>query len=150
MRLESGRTYWSLQHRNRAEDYLARHMAAARAQVQVGFDTATDAEQRMRCATLLGGDRANPYRLELVPYLVDSLRDNHVSGDAARATATLMEFGGHAVPALLAVADGSSSQQARLAGAILVRLGGDPPSIGATFDTFDLRGVVRSDRLRVR
>lgn len=141
-RFDGGRSYTAVYNAIGAERYLRYHMDAARDQVRAAFDTTFDPQQRMRCATLLGGDRRNPYRLDLLPYLIDCLRDNDVAGDAARATAALVEMGQLAVPALIPLADGSWSQEARLAAAILERLGPHPPCAEELCARYDLLDIV--------
>lgn len=145
-RFDGGRSYTAVYNADRGEHFLARHMDAARVQVQAAFDTSDDPQQRMRCASLLGSDDRNPYRLDLVPFLVECLRDNDVVGDAARATAVIVRMGQLGVPALIPLADGSSRQDARLAAAILERLGPHPPGAEELCARYDLLDIVNGSQ----
>lgn len=130
---------------DRAESYLVEHVDEARTRLWEQFYLG-DAQQSLRCASILATRADAERQHELIGYFVECLRDNGLRGDAARATTALIGFGDDAVPALRAATGSADVQQAGLAGAILDRIGSDAVSAFEAIERNGVRGVVRACR----
>lgn len=105
--------------------YLLRHAGRAEVFLLEGLHS-NDAQQRYRCACVLGHAGLRSGIPAGAPILLDHLRDNDIPGDAMLSAAALYRFGPDVMPHLLAALPRADAQQAQLINLIVLDLT-DPP-----------------------